>query len=183
MSEVNEKPDGNYWITTGTGTDPCLVRLYTNPDTGVRGFGFNTADGGSFLPLDDVKSDALIAGPIPEHDDPTAGEHLSDCAVHNGPALPVGPCDCEENIPDPLAKYNFTDPAGNPLRNCQEYINMRRALHFYATRMHAVFNDEDDWDTITGEGQNWYYDAAETVSIEIGVIAAKALDGEPLPKE
>lgn len=20
--------------------------------------------------------------------------HLSDCAVHNGPALPVGPCDC-----------------------------------------------------------------------------------------
>ena len=22
------------------------------------------------------------------------GEHASDCAVHNGPALPVGECDC-----------------------------------------------------------------------------------------
>lgn len=21
-------------------------------------------------------------------------EHASDCAVHNAPALPVGPCDC-----------------------------------------------------------------------------------------
>jgi hypothetical protein len=21
--------------------------------------------------------------------------HFSDCAVHNGPALPVGPCDCK----------------------------------------------------------------------------------------
>jgi hypothetical protein len=25
---------------------------------------------------------------------PVPGEHWSDCAVHNGPALPVGPCDC-----------------------------------------------------------------------------------------
>lgn len=23
--------------------------------------------------------------------------HASDCAVHNAPALPVGPCDCGEN--------------------------------------------------------------------------------------
>lgn len=23
-----------------------------------------------------------------------AAKHASDCAVHNGPALPVGPCDC-----------------------------------------------------------------------------------------
>lgn len=21
-------------------------------------------------------------------------QHMSDCALHNGPALPVGPCDC-----------------------------------------------------------------------------------------
>lgn len=26
--------------------------------------------------------------------EPRPAVHLSDCAVHNGPALPVGPCDC-----------------------------------------------------------------------------------------
>jgi len=25
---------------------------------------------------------------------PAPGEHWSDCAVHNGPALPPGPCNC-----------------------------------------------------------------------------------------
>lgn len=25
---------------------------------------------------------------------PRGGQHASDCALHNGPALPVGPCDC-----------------------------------------------------------------------------------------
>ena len=109
--------------------------------------------------------------------------HLSDCAVHNAPDLPVGPCDCGANIPDPLAKYNFTDPAGNPLRNCQEYINMRRALDFYARRRHVNFSDEDAWDTVSGAGQNWYSDVAGTADIEIGVVAAKALDGEPMPKD
>lgn len=31
--------------------------------------------------------------------------HLSDCAVHNAPALPVGPCDCgaEQITPEMLA--------------------------------------------------------------------------------
>lgn len=24
-----------------------------------------------------------------------ADEHASDCALHNAPALPVGPCDCK----------------------------------------------------------------------------------------
>lgn len=27
-------------------------------------------------------------------DRPKSGEHWSDCAVHNEPALPAGPCDC-----------------------------------------------------------------------------------------
>lgn len=26
---------------------------------------------------------------------PARGHHLSDCAVHNEPAMPAGPCDCE----------------------------------------------------------------------------------------
>jgi hypothetical protein len=30
---------------------------------------------------------------------PAPGEHWSDCAVHNGPALPVGPCDCGASSP------------------------------------------------------------------------------------
>lgn len=26
-------------------------------------------------------------------------EHASDCALHNAPALPVGPCDCAAHVP------------------------------------------------------------------------------------
>jgi hypothetical protein len=29
---------------------------------------------------------------------PAPGEHWSDCAVNNGPALPIGPCDCGANM-------------------------------------------------------------------------------------
>lgn len=29
------------------------------------------------------------------------GEHASDCAVHNEPALPRGPCDCTAALPPP----------------------------------------------------------------------------------
>ena len=29
--------------------------------------------------------------------------HASDCATNNGPALPVGPCDCGGVIPAPVA--------------------------------------------------------------------------------
>jgi hypothetical protein len=28
--------------------------------------------------------------------------HDSDCALHNAPALPVGPCDCSVKTPDTL---------------------------------------------------------------------------------
>lgn len=48
-------------------------------------------------------------------------EHKSDCALHNGPALPVGPCDCGaselmqrafEEASRPLIK--FLNDAGHP---------------------------------------------------------------------
>lgn len=33
-------------------------------------------------------------------------QHMSDCSVHNGPALPVGPCDCGAET---TAINNFLD--------------------------------------------------------------------------
>jgi NADH:ubiquinone oxidoreductase subunit 3 (subunit A) len=31
------------------------------------------------------------------HDGGAPAQHASDCAVHNAPALPPGPCDCDES--------------------------------------------------------------------------------------
>lgn len=35
-----------------------------------------------------------LPGNFSAADKPKTGEHWSDCAVHNEPALPAGPCDC-----------------------------------------------------------------------------------------
>jgi hypothetical protein len=34
--------------------------------------------------------------------------HDSDCAVHNEPAYPAGPCDCGVELPEPLISYKAT---------------------------------------------------------------------------
>jgi len=34
-------------------------------------------------------------------------EHMSDCSVHNGPALPAGPCDCEGPTQTVAVDINF----------------------------------------------------------------------------
>lgn len=44
--------------------------------------------------------------------------HASDCAVHNAPALPVGPCDCGA---EPQKKEcACLRPGGDPTGNCEE---------------------------------------------------------------
>lgn len=52
--------DGYYLLSKMDGTERSIVRLYMNPDENVRGLGFNTADGGSFLPLTDLSDDSLL---------------------------------------------------------------------------------------------------------------------------
>jgi hypothetical protein len=53
----------HYWISKPDGTDRCLVYCYSNPDhtNGKQlGIGFNIADGGGWIPLDDLPADTLI---------------------------------------------------------------------------------------------------------------------------
>ena len=52
------------------------------------------------------------------------------------------------------------------------------ALEFYAHREHMVLSEQDAWDTVSGEPQNWWCDEAGTATIEDGTIAKITLAGE-----
>lgn len=53
------------------------------------------ATGGQTVPRIPVGSSATKpAEPINEESDSPSLVHASDCATHNAPALPAGPCDC-----------------------------------------------------------------------------------------
>lgn len=46
--------DGYYWLVCKIFGSVTLVYHYTNPDTNEPGFGFNTRDGGGFMPAKDL---------------------------------------------------------------------------------------------------------------------------------
>lgn len=52
---------------------------------------------------------------------------------------------------------------------------MAEALEFYANGDHLMFSDENAWDTVSGEPQNWLCDAAGTATVETGCFAKAAL--------
>lgn len=51
---------------------------------------------------------------------------------------------------------------------------LREALKFYAEQNHFVIADEDAWDTVSGESQNYWCDSG-TATVEDGWIAREAL--------
>lgn len=51
---------GWYRLHSRDGSEYTIVYLYTNPDTMIRGFGFNIKDGGGFLPVNDVGKDCWV---------------------------------------------------------------------------------------------------------------------------
>lgn len=53
-------PEGWYNLHTQNEDRVCLVKLYTNPDTQAKGLGFNTCDGGGFLPLWDLTDTSTL---------------------------------------------------------------------------------------------------------------------------
>ena len=53
-----------------------------------------------------------------------------------------------------------------------------KALRFYANGDHFNLSDENAWDTVSGEPQNFYCDEAGTATVEDGTIAKMALRGE-----
>lgn len=62
----SDLPDGTYHLTSSEHSDDvyahdsCVVELYTNPDSGQRGLGFNIRDGGGFMPLYDLKDTSTL---------------------------------------------------------------------------------------------------------------------------
>ena len=55
--------DGDYWLVRD-GEEEVMVSVYTNPDTREFGIGFNTRDGGGFMPMTDVREMSYFCGPI-----------------------------------------------------------------------------------------------------------------------
>ena len=46
--------EGFYHLKAPGESEPVMVHFYFSSDVGENGFGFNTHDGGGFLPLSDV---------------------------------------------------------------------------------------------------------------------------------
>ena len=60
--------------------------------------------------------------------------------------------------------------------------NIILALRFYANSEHYMLDDDDDFDTVSGEPENWLCSGRDESStmIEDGTIARRALRGEPI---
>jgi hypothetical protein len=58
-----------------------------------------------------------------------------------------------------------------------EIERLRKGLKYYADGCHMMLNEPGEWDTVSGEPQNFYCDNAGTATIEDGSIAKKILEG------
>jgi len=61
-----------------------------------------------------------------------------------------------------------------------EVAALRRCLQFYADGVHFMLSAPEEWDTVTGEPQNFWCDAAGTATVEDGSLAKMALEGKPI---
>lgn len=59
-----------------------------------------------------------------------------------------------------------------------EVENLRAALQWYADGLHFDKASPDEWDTVSGEPQNWWCDESGTATVEDGSIAKMTLAGE-----
>lgn len=75
---------------------------------------------------------------------------------------------------------NAQQAAVEPVATIEE---LRSALKFYADKNHFILSDQDAWDTVSGEPQNWWCDEAGTATVEDGSVAAMALRGTPFKEE
>jgi len=67
-------------------------------------------------------------------------------------------------------------PPGSPLSPEQRIAALERTLKFYADGLHFSKGNEGDWDTVSGEPQNFWCDEHGN-TIEDGSIARAALEG------
>ena len=64
-----------------------------------------------------------------------------------------------------------------------EIERLRKGLQYYADGSHMMLNEPGEWDTVSGEPQNFYCDNAGTATIEDGSIAKMILQGYSLPDD
>lgn len=64
----------------------------------------------------------------------------------------------------------------------EDNARLRAGLKYYADGCHMILNEPGEWDTVSGEPQNFYCDNAGTATIEDGSIAKKILEGWALPE-
>jgi hypothetical protein len=64
-----------------------------------------------------------------------------------------------------------------------ENQRLRQALRFYAAGEHFNLSDPSEWDTVSGEPQNFWCDSFGTATVEDGAIAGMALQGAEIDWE
>jgi len=62
-------------------------------------------------------------------------QHMSDCALHNGPALPVGPCDCQAEEREAAAINAFLDLCAESL-DPENMENVQAAIWWVCENRH-----------------------------------------------
>lgn len=85
----------------------------------------------------------------------------------------------------PGAKTPATKPdyAATCIAAADRLDALEAALRFYAAGDHFNLSDPGQWDTVTGEPQNFWCDDAGTATVEDGTVARMALAGTPLEDE
>lgn len=60
-----------------------------------------------------------------------------------------------------------------------EIALLRTALRFYARGQHYHLDDTEEFDTVSGEPQNWLCSGCSETMVENGRVAKSALEGTP----
>ena len=60
MDNQEKLEAGFYHLTSQDEPEPLLAHAYYSNDSKSFGFGFNTHDGGGFLPLNDLSEDTVV---------------------------------------------------------------------------------------------------------------------------
>ena len=99
---------------------------------------------------------------------PAPGEHWSDCAVHNGPALPPGPCNCGADMTE------IIDHEPDP-RNSQ-HARERHLSDLADTIVQALDDTPECWMIISdGNGFNTHVKLTEGARIVVRRILMEGI--------
>lgn len=133
--------------------------------------------------------DAAIAAPEVQ-EQPVADEHKAmACKIGDYSAVDSVPmaavifddrkiCECYTNEDAKMIAAALQSHAAAPveLPEGSALKILRDALWFYADHSHFILHNEDAWDTVSGEPQNFYEDERNTATVEDGTIAKNALE-------